>query len=156
MDVTLIDRKPARVACHHYTGPYGEPVNQFWRKTVVPWMRENNLIGAARYGVSFDDPLVTPPEKCRYDACIEISEDFVGTGDYDAVTIPGGRYAVTSFEGTAAEIGARWATLLNNWLPGSGLQLDVGPYFEFYGPDSKYDAATGAFSCELCIPIIGP
>jgi AraC family transcriptional regulator len=156
MEVTVIDRQPARVACMRYTGPYGEPVSVFWRDTVAPWMKANNLIGATRYGVSFDDPMVTPADQCRYDACIEVPENFAGSGQYESTTIPGGRYAVTRFQGTASDIGARWATLLKDWLPGSGLQLDAGPYFEVYGPDYTYDPKTGMFNCDLCIPIAGP
>ena len=30
----------------------------------------NNLLGRERYGISLDDPSVTKPTQCRYDACV--------------------------------------------------------------------------------------
>lgn len=68
-------------------------------------------------------------------------------------TIPGGRYAVLSFKGTAQQAPAAWAVLLRDWLPSSGLQLDARPSFEHYPRGSKYDAKTGVFDCEICIPV---
>jgi AraC family transcriptional regulator len=67
--------------------------------------------------------------------------------------IPGGKYAALSFEGTAAAIGAAWDLLLREWLPQSGLQLDARPFFEYYPVDGRYDEKTGAFSCDLCVPV---
>jgi AraC family transcriptional regulator len=74
MKVTLIDRQPAVVAYFRHLGPYGEAIARFWQETYVPWAVMNKL-GAdhARYGISHDDPSITAPEQCRYDACAEVS-----------------------------------------------------------------------------------
>ena len=69
-------------------------------------------------------------------------------------TIPGGRYAVTEFRGTAMEIGETWSALLRDWLPSSGMQLDSRPCFEYYPTDRKYDAGSGAFGCDIVIPVV--
>jgi AraC family transcriptional regulator len=68
--------------------------------------------------------------------------------------LPGGRYAVLDFKGTAAEIGAAWGALMGQWLPSSGLQLDSRPCYEYYGPASSFDPVSGMFDCELCIPVV--
>ena len=70
MKVRLIDREPVHVAYLRHTGPYGPPIGDFWMETVAPWMATNNLIGRERFGISLDDPSVTKPAQCRYDACV--------------------------------------------------------------------------------------
>ncbi|MGH8494788.1 MAG: AraC family transcriptional regulator [Gammaproteobacteria bacterium] len=153
MNVKLIDRQPATVACLRHLGPYGESISRFWHDTYYPWAVTNDLLERPRYGISHDDPGITAAAQCRYDACAEVEPDFVGTGDAFRTTIPGGRYAVLRFKGTAGKIGEAWAALLRDWLPSSGLQLDARPCFEYYPKDAAYDPETGAFECEICIPV---
>jgi AraC family transcriptional regulator len=153
MKVRLIDREPVHVAYLRYTGPVGPGIGKFWMETVAPWMQTNNLYGRDRYGISLDDPSVTKPAACRYDACVASPEDEVLSGDPQRKVIPGGKYAALSFEGTGREIGAAWDSLLRDWLPQSGLQLDSRPFFEHYPADGKYDPKTGAFSCNICVPV---
>jgi AraC family transcriptional regulator len=57
------------------------------------------------------------------------------------------------YQGTGAGIGAAWDALLRDWLPTSGLQLDARPFFEHYPVDGRYDAKTGAFTCNICVPV---
>ena len=153
MKVRLVDRKPTHVAYFRYVGPVGTGVSEFWRSQVAPWMEANGLLGATRYGVSHDDPGITAPEKCRYDACVEVPAGFVGSGKYLTTTLPGGKYAAVHFEGSAEQIADCWSALLRDWLPASGMQLDARPFFEHYGPGTHFDPRTGVFDCELCIPV---
>jgi AraC family transcriptional regulator len=153
MKVTIVDRQPTSVAYLRYLGPYGKPLSNFWVQVVDPWMQTNGLYGRPRYGISHDDPGITSSEKLRYDAGVEVPPDFVGAGKHQKTVIPGGKYAVAKFNGTDAEVGDAWAWLLRDWLPASGMQLDSRPFFEHYPIDSTYDPKTGAFDCEICIPI---
>jgi AraC family transcriptional regulator len=154
MNVKLVDRQPATVAYLRHLGPYGEPISQFWQKTVAPWLVTNGLLEAPRYGISHDDPSITAPEQCRYDAGAEVPPQFAPTGNAFKTIIPGGRYAVLGFKGSVPEVGAAWTALLRDWLPASGLQLDARPCFEYYPKGSAYDPATGVFECEICIPVV--
>jgi len=153
MNVQLIDRKPVTIAYLRHHGPYGAPVQRFWFETVVPWMTTHNLMQAARYGIGQDDPSITAPEQCRYDAGIEVPEDFIVSGQALKTTLPGGRYAAMPFKGTLNDVNDAWNALLREWLPNSGMQFDARPCFEYYGPDASYDPATGVFSCQICIPV---
>jgi AraC family transcriptional regulator len=154
MNVKLIQREPVTVAYLRHLGPYGEALSMFWQNTYYPWAVTNDLLGQARYGISYDDPNVTAPEQCRYDACAEVAPDFVASGGALKTTIPGGRYATLPFKGTGAQVGEAWSALLRDWLPSSGLQLDARPCFEYYPKDGSYDAETGAYECEICIPVV--
>jgi len=122
-------------------------------ETVAPWMETNNLMGRERYGISLDDPSVTKSSACRYDACVASPEGEALTGDPQRKVIPGGRYAALEFKGTSADIPAAWDALLRDWLPASGMQLDARPFFEHYPVDASYDPKTGAFSCNICVPV---
>jgi AraC family transcriptional regulator len=153
MKATIVDRQPTSVAYLRHIGPYGKPISDFWMQVVDPWMQTNGLYGRPRYGISHDDPGITSPEKLRYDAAVEVPPDFVGAGKHLKTVIPGGKYAVAKFTGSDVEVGDVWAWLLRDWLPASGMQLDSRPFFEHYPIDATYDPQTGAFDCEICIPV---
>lgn len=153
MEVRLETLNPVHIAYLRHLGPYGATVGHFWQETVYPWMVANSLLGAPRYGVSHDDPSITAPSKCRYDACIEVPEKSLLSGNPLRATLPGGKYAVVDYTGPASEIGETWSRLLRDWLPSSGLQLDGRPCFEFYPPDAIYDEETGQFTCQICVPV---
>lgn len=155
MNVTLIDRQPATIAYLRHLGPYGESVAQFWQETYVPWAVLHKLgPDHARYGISHDDPSITAPEQCRYDACAEVGPEFIATGGALKATIPGGRYASLKFTGTVEQVGNAWTALLRDWLPSSGLQIDNRPCFEYYPKGARYDRETGQFACEICVPVV--
>jgi AraC family transcriptional regulator len=153
MNVKLVDRAPVDVAYLRHSGAYGATLAQFWQETVYPWMAANNLLGKTRYGISLDDPSITKPEQCRYDACVEVSAGTTLAGRPMRKTLPGGRYAALPFLGTATDIQFAWDRLLRDWLPTSGLQLDSRPFFEHYPANARFDPETGRFECELCVPV---
>ena len=143
-----------RVAYLRYTGPLGEPLGRFWRATVTPWLAEHGMVDCPRYGVTLDNPMTTPPEKCRYDACVELPPDMT-LPDAGQTTIPGGRYAVTHFKGTGAEIGAAWGAFNGAVLGNAAHQLDPARCpFEHYPRGTFFDPRTGVFACEFCLPLI--
>jgi AraC family transcriptional regulator len=155
MRIDIVDRAPVRVACLRYTGPFGLPLASFWRSKVGPWLAEHGLLDCPRYGVALDDPSRTPPEKCRYDACVELPSG-LSLPDSPEATIDGGRYAVTHFKGTGATIGAAWGEFLRECLSDPARSLDPSRRpFERYPRGAYLDARTGVFACELCLPVSG-
>jgi AraC family transcriptional regulator len=153
MHVMLIDRPPVTIAYLRHVGPYGDSVLAFWQHQFYPWVATNGLLHSARYGISHDDPHITAPEQCRYDAGVEVAPDQVVTAPALLATIPGGRYAVAPYKGTADDIAGAWRQVIGTWLPSSGLQMDARPCFEHYPPGASFDPATGVFDCEICIPV---
>jgi len=154
MDVTLETLPATRIAYLRHIGPYGSAVSEFWRQVFMPWMQASGLHGRSLYGIGRDDPLVTDPSKCRYDAAVEVPVDYVPRAPAVIGTLPGGRYAVAPFRGTLADLEAAYGALLGGWLPGSGMQTDGRPIFEHYPADAWHDAETGAFECRLCVPVV--
>lgn len=153
MEVRIVELPKARVAYQRLIGPYGPAIGEFWRARIAPWMKSNGLDRATCYGVGYDDPSITPASKCRYDACVEIAEDFSASEKTDIQTLPGGRYAVFSFNGKPETIADAWMRLTREWLPSSGLQCDDRPCFEMFNAATARDPETGNFSCDICLPV---
>lgn len=152
MNIDIVERASARVAYLRYTGPFGEPLGRFWRNTVAPWLADFGLLDCPRYGVALDDSVTTPPDQCRYDCCVELSPGLT-LPDAAQTTLPGGRYAVTCFKGTAALIGAAWGGFIAECNM-RGLARDASRLpFDHYPRGATYDHRTGAFACELCMPV---
>jgi AraC family transcriptional regulator len=154
MKVELKTLEPARVAYMRHVGPYGDSgITRLWQRFAAR-CGELGLMTPRRtmYGISHDNPDVTPPAQCRYDACVEVGEGFRPAGEIGVQTVPGGRYACGAFTGTPTEIHGAWMRLCE-WLPDSGWQAADGPPLEIYGPDFVLDEKTVAFNCSLCIPV---
>ncbi len=153
MEIRIAERQPVQVACFRYTGPLGAPLGRFWRTTVNPWLGEHGLLDCPRYGVTLDNPMITPPETCRYDACVELPRGLTLPGR-EMATIPGGSFAIATFKGTSAQVGEGWNYLVGAALAGARFRVDAQRHpFEHYPRGAGYDARTGVFWCELCLPV---
>jgi AraC family transcriptional regulator len=153
MHVEILTLPAARIAYLRHIGPYGPAIGTFWRAQVAPWLAANGLMGRTGYGIGHDDPAITAPEKCRYDAGVEVDASLTPNGGANLVTLPGGRYAVAQFTGNASNISAAWTEIFRDWLPGSGMQIDARPCLERYPAQGATDPNTGLFSCEICVPV---
>ena len=108
MNVRVQELPPQRVVYMRYVGPYGaHGIPELWERFVT-WMQAHGLDmdTTTRLGVAHDNPAITQAEKCRYDACAVVREDFQPDRSVNVASISGGRYAVSSFRGTAHEIEA--------------------------------------------------
>jgi AraC family transcriptional regulator len=154
VNIETVARSPVRVAARRYVGPPGEPLGRFWRNKFTCWLADNGMVDCPRYGVARDDPRSTPPERFRYDCCVELPPR-ISIAGADELEIPGGRFAVTRFKGTGALIGAAWEEFVTACLA-RGFPLDCArPPFEHYPRGASYDTKTGVFTCELCLPLAG-
>ncbi|MFM2399944.1 MAG: hypothetical protein RL341_2101 [Pseudomonadota bacterium] len=153
MNVQILTLPAARIAYLRHIGPYGPPIGKFWRDQVAPWLEANGLMGRVSYGISHDDPSITAPDKCRYDAGVEVDISFQPSGQASIASLPGGRYAVAQFTGNSSNISAAWTEIFRDWLPDSNMQTDARPCFERYPAQGAMDPKTGLFSCEICVPV---
>ena len=154
LNVRLTNRTPTDFLYLRRTGPFGDPLGYFWSETVMPRIVADGLSVRARYGLVHDDPDVTDPTRCRYDAGCEMPAGHRPSAGWLTSTIAGGSYAVLDFEGISAEAPAAWNRLLRDWLPSSGMQLDARPYLEHYAPGRPAKTDSGVFMCELCLPVV--
>jgi AraC family transcriptional regulator len=155
MQVQVRAQPAFHVAYLRYVGPYGaHGIPALWRR-LLTWMEPRGLATPAsiRLGVAYDDPAITAAERCHYDACVVVPPGFVADAPVNVTDVPGGRYAVAGFVGTAHEIEDAWDRVFRAWLPGSGYEPDDRPCYELYRGETMVDAAAHRFRCELCLPV---
>ena len=155
MKATIKTLPSYRVAYMRNVGPYGAEggIPSLWNR-LSTWAGERGLWTADRIclGISHDNPRVTAPDQCRYDAAIAVSREFRADEEVEIADSAGGTVGSLDFEGSADEIGAAWDRVFSEWLPQSAYQPDDRPCIELYRGDSV-DTTTGIFKCELCVPV---
>lgn len=153
MDITIKELPGYHLAYMRYIGPYGPGVSKHW-EAFRKWRRARGLVGAGSValGISHDDPSITPPDKCRYDACVTVEAGFKAEGGVNLADISGGKYAVLRFRGTDRQIGEAWNSIYRDWLPESGFQCDDRPCFELYTEEHQCHP-DGSWECDICIPV---
>lgn len=153
MEVSIKQLPNYQIAYMRHVGAYGPAaIPALWQR-MNSWAEVHGLMNenTITIGISRDDPSVTPPEKCRYDACI-VTDKKIDSKDVNYTTFSGGPYAVTEFVGTPQEIQKGWMDFYS-WLIHSRHQPDAKPVVEIYQPGSILDPKTMKFRCELGIAV---
>ena len=106
------------------------------------------------FGMSKDDPEVTPKEKFRYEACITLPMDFKVDSDSPVQTtiLPACKYAFTKVSGDINLVAAGINYLFDNWLIKSKYECGTQPGLEVF-LDKTNVCNWSHFDLELGIPI---
>lgn len=126
---------PRRVLACRFTGPY-DACAPAWEQLMafavsVPGVR----LDRPTLGLVYDDPEITVPEKCRYDAAVEVDPAAAMPSLPPGIverTIGGGTYAVQVHAGAYDTILDTYVALLGGWLPRQGWDLADEPVVERY------------------------
>ncbi len=153
--VTIKTFPERRVAYIRVTDAYSEGVvlNAFER--MIRWAKENNLYESGTiFGMSLDDPMVTPKELYRYEVCLTVPESFELKSDSDIslMTMPEYRYATTRVSGEIKMVGTAISYLFNNWLINSNYEPEHQHALEIF-LDKERVCDWSSFDEEICIPI---
>lgn len=154
MQVDVREMPVMTVAYMRHVGPYApETLGPFWGRFMERAGRLGLLHPAVQtLGVSWDDPSITPPEKCRYDASIVVPDSFTRADGLNVQTVGGGLYAVYRRLTACDAFPAAWHELLGVWLPASGWQADDRSCFELY--NNIFAApAEGPWDVSYCLPV---
>ena len=143
-----------KVIYARHIGPYNKiSENGVWEK-ICKWAGSRNLINQnSKYiGVGYDNPEITPAEKCRYDACISLEKEVEVSGEIGKNVIPAGRFVVCRYVGKVEGIAGAYHNIFANWLPDSGYQPGDNHSYDIY-----YSADCGGknseFVMDICIPV---
>jgi AraC family transcriptional regulator len=126
--------KPIKVIYIQSFGKYGGlKTKESWEK-LFSFMKYNKLWSFSMQciGLSHDDPSITDPERCRYDACISIKKDIKPAGEIGTKTIEGGKYAIFTYKGPYDNLGIVYNNIYREWLPKSNFELREQPPFDVY------------------------
>lgn len=150
--VSVVNRKPSKVAYFRHFGSYQDPDVQAAFNRLEAWARTREIDTGEFIGIPWDDAEITPDQKCRFDACVTVSDDaWFGKG-VNCQTIVGGKFACLRCEIVNNDFELPWNLLLAHWLPKSGFQPSDGPRFERYHSDGSQNP-DGRWDIEVCLPV---
>ncbi|MBW8365172.1 MAG: AraC family transcriptional regulator [Rhizobium sp.] len=135
MEVEIVDFETTRIAVQEHRGPIellNDTVGQF-----IIWRKANGLspVKTSRtFGIAYDNPDTTEPEKFRFDICGEVTGEVPANPQgVVAKIIPGGRCARVRHRGTHTRLGeSAIYPLYRDWLPASGEELRDFPLYFHY------------------------
>ncbi len=158
MDVRIETLPAVEVSTCRRLGAYPESAPKAWH-ALWTWAKEKNLASQVKelYGLSHDNPLSTPDERCRYDACMSFENGAVADADagIEMQSLPGGRYALYRHVGPYAKIGELFRQLDREWLHASEERWDKRrPHLEIYAQQPS-DTPEAELITDLAVPIEG-
>ncbi len=110
-----------------------ESITNIWNK-LSSFVEKNNLFynGIENFGISYDDPSVTAPDKCRYEACFTLNIPISPNGEIGIKKIKGGKFAVFTYKGSYTDWEAVYDYIFDCWLVNSNYNLRNLPIMEKY------------------------
>lgn len=132
IDVTIKTLAPMRAVFIRHVGAYNG-VGPAWSR-LMAWVGRHGLFGpqCMTFGICYDDPLITPEDKLRYDACFVVNRPVEPEGEVGVQEIAGGDYATAIHKGPYELMGHTYAKMMGGWLPNSGRELRDAPCLEVY------------------------
>lgn len=150
MDTRTETMHPCSIAYIRRTGAYGTECKTVMEQ-LKSWARKTNNLNndSIVLGIALDNPEVTLPESCRYDACLVVSNTF-HTDDNGILTrkLGGGKYCVFTVAHTTESIQQAWSTIFTD-ISTLGYTIDFSrPIIERYAMKM-----IRKHLCEICVPI---
>lgn len=141
MKVKVEDKKEKLIA--YLTAPKGYELDSIfttWDK-IVNWAQSKGMECSTqtRFAICHDNPVITPEDKCRYDAAVEITNGIEVIAPYKKSIIPKGKYAIAYYKDDAEKISNFLTELCSHWFPNSGFEPDDYPAIFNYLNDSRKD-----------------
>lgn len=146
--------KPIHLAFIRSTGPYEEVDPGHFRR-LEAWSRKKGWAreGAVIAGIGHDAPSITPPEKLRFDACVEVPSRFASEKRIAHQTLPTGTFAVTDYVGPFGQtLSGAYPRIFQRIQKLRGYALIGLPVVEFYRTtriNPNYELNHAA----VCIPV---
>ena len=152
-DVTVkIEELPERLlAFIRNVGPYYTSIKA-WEKLCSHPVLKSHVRPGSLIGIGYDDPAVTPDDKIRYDACIEIDAECPPLEGIGVQKLSGGKYAVVHHYGSPINMYEVIQYLYGQWLPDSGFKLREAPTYNIH---YNWPPPADLEECHIaiCLPI---
>jgi AraC family transcriptional regulator len=131
--------RPIIVAFVRHVGAYdklldqGSPMSMLWEE-LFAWGNTNGLINADSLliGIPQDDPSVTPPEKQRFDVCVQIPEFRNPSGHIGCQTIAAGTFGVGRHYGSFDNLADTYMYVYDSLITTGKYSLRAQTPFEVY------------------------
>lgn len=124
-------------------------------KEMIAWSKQHGLFDSEEiFGMSLDDPEVTPKNQYRYEVCITLPSGFkmASVTKLQTTVLPACRYAVTKVSGDIVEVGKAINYMFDIWLINSGYECEHLHALEIFRDKDRL-CNWEHFELEFCIPI---
>ena len=120
---------------------------------MIEWAKSEGIFSqGVLFGMSVDDPHVTPKHLYRYEVCLASPVPFQCGKGMSSLTMPAMRYATTRVSGDIRKVSTATDYLFRGWLIQSDYEPEHAPGLEIF-LDKENAADWSHFELELCIPI---
>lgn len=134
-------------------GVDGSGLVERYHELMAWWIAQGMTLNQARrFGMSVDDPEVTPSQKYRYDFAIANPEGYEVDGKIEQGIIPAGQYVSVYCQGDIHHVAQAWDFLYKSWLPESDYAPRHFPAIEAFlkGPE---EIGWDQFDMRCSVPI---
>jgi AraC family transcriptional regulator len=120
---------------------------------LIQWAQSQGIFEkGVLFGMSVDDPHVTPKHLYRYEVCFASALPFACAKGISRVRMPAMRYAAVRVSGDIRRVATAWDFLFREWLVNSVYEPDHAPSLEiFLDKESATDWSN--FELDLCVPV---
>jgi AraC family transcriptional regulator len=134
---------PIIVAFVRHVGPYDKlldkdsPMSLLWQE-LFEWGNANKLINtdSLLIGIPQDDPSITPPERQRFDVCVQIPAFRNPSGHIGCQTISAGAFGMGRHYGSFDNLAETYMHIYDSLITTGQNKLRVQTPFEVYGYSS--------------------
>jgi AraC family transcriptional regulator len=151
--VRLIDVPERQVAYIRVTDAFEMERVLAALKTVIEWAKSQDIFShGTLFGMSVDDPHVTPKHLYRYEVCFASTFPFQCIEGMSKLKMPAMRYAATSVSGDIRTVTTATDYLFRGWLINSDYEPEHAPGLEIF-LDKEKAMDWSHFELQLCIPV---
>ena len=151
--VRLIDVPERQVAYIRVTNAFEMERVLAALKTMIEWAKSQDVFSQGiLFGMSVDDPHVTPKHLYRYEVCFASSLPFECMEGMSKLKMPAMRYAATRVSGDICKVATATDYLFRGWLINSDYEPEHAPGLEIF-VDKEKATDWSHFELDLCIPV---
>ena len=122
-------------------------------KTMTDWAKSRGIFSEGTlFGMSVDDPSVTPKHLYRYEVCFASPRPFTCSEGMSKARMPAMRYAVVKVSGDIKRVATAWDYLFTDWLIKSSYEPEHAPALEIFA-DKEKATDWSNFELALCLPV---
>ena len=151
--VRLIDLAERQVAYIRVTNAFDLDKLLAVFKRMIDWAKAQGIFSQGiLFGMTVDDPDVTPRHLYRYEVCFASSSPFQCSEGMSRLKMPAMRYAATRVLGDIRKVATAWDYLVRTWLIKSAFEPEHAPALEVF-LDKEHATDWSQFDLELCLPV---
>ncbi len=143
----------AYIRIYNSYSQFTEIVDAYQR--LLSWYQQSGgrLEDTTLYGMSQDDPDVTPHHLCRFDWCLRVPHGWQADGEVNMVNFPACQVATIHIQGDIQQEDKALQYLFRYWLPRSRYQPANLPAMEIYCKQ-PLELGWETFDIECAVPLI--